>query len=321
MGSLSCVVIGDADFPKELGKIGSHSDIALYHRKVDERIYSFILPLIFPEKLSSLLVAVRLSDAAIVVVKAVTPDLGEAIIALNEFSIKEGIIILDGVVLDQVKPILKGTVLEGYSVCERSYAAVMERLSKIEAWESKGSLRLPLDHFFLTKTIGTVAVGKIERGMLKEHDKLTVLPTRKEVLVKSLESQEVTIGEAGAGVRVGVALKGIEPEELGRGFILTDLEQEFIVSNIVSGEFTVNRFQKQPLEAGQKLQIALGLQSESVVLKRIDGKERLGANETARIELMTETGKKLVYEAGERFIIFRPELKGLRIVGSGIVKS
>lgn len=315
MGSLNVVVIGDSEFCKELGKVGSHTDVAIYNRKAEDRIFSFIAPLTFPERISSMLQAVRMADAGLLVVKGLTPELGEAVIALNEFGIKKGLIILENVSQEQIRPLLKGSPLESYAFCEKSYGSVISELMKIDAEEATGSLRLVLDHFFSTKSAGTIGVGRIERGKLRAYEKVTVLPTKKEVLVKSLEKQEASVNEASSGDRVGAALKGVEPEELSRGFILTNAEHEFKVGNVISGDFLINKFYKHPLEVGQRLQITLGLQDETVILKRID--DRIGAGGSGTIEVITEGGKNLVYEENERFIISRPELKGLRIVGSG----
>ncbi len=316
MSSLNVAVIGDNDFCKELGKLGSHTDIAIYNRKAEERIFSFIAPLTFPERISSMLQAVRMADAGLVVIKGLTSELGEAMLALNEFGVSRGLIILENVTHEQVKPLLKGTLLERYVFCEKSYAAVISELMKIETEEVTGSLRFVLDHFFSTKSAGTIGVGRIERGKIRAYDKVTVLPIKKEVVVKSLEKQEASANDARSGDRVGAALKGVEPEELSRGCILTDAEHEFKVGNVIAGDFSVNKFYKHPLEVGQRLQISLGLQDETVILKKIDG-EKLGAGGSAKIEVITEGGKNLVYEENERFIISRPEIKGLRIVGSG----
>jgi len=317
MSSLNVVVLGDNEFAKELGKLGSHSDIAIYNRKAGEDIFSFIAPLTFPEKLSSMLQAVKMAEAGMLVVKALTPEIGECIIALNEAGVDKGAIILENTVQEQIKPLIKGTLLERYSFCEKSYSSVMNELAKISVEEVTGSLIFAMDHFFSTKSAGLVAVGRVMRGKIKAYDKVTVLPIKKEVLVKSLQKQDENANEALFGDRVGVALKGVEENELARGYILTNAEQEFKVSNIVSGGLSVSRFFKYPLEPGQRLQISLGLQDETVILKNIEGKEKLGAGESARVELMTESGKNLVYEENEKFIISRPEVKGLRIVGSG----
>jgi len=317
MGSLNVVVLGDNEFAKELGKLGSHSDIAIYNRKVDEDIFSFIAPLTFPEKLSSMIQSVKMAEAGVVVVKALTPEIGEYFVTLNEAGVSSGVIILENVVQEQIKPLIKGTLLERYSFCEKSYSAVMNELAKISVEEAAGSLIFSMDHFFSTKSAGLVAVGRVERGKIKSYDKVTVLPIKKEVLVKSLQKQDKNANEALFGDRTGIALKGVEENELARGYILTNAEQEFKVSNIVSGGLSVGRFFRYPLELGQRLQISLGLQDETVILKKIEGKEKLSAGESAKVELMTESGKNLVYEENEKFIISRPEVKGLRIVGSG----
>lgn len=321
MASISCVVIGDSDFPKVLGKLGSHTDIALFNRRDGDWIFSFIAPLTFPEKLQSLLHGVRLSNAAILVAKTVSPELGEAIVALNEYKLENGIIILDGMIKEQIEPFVKGTVLEKYCYCEKEFAAVISALKEMDFESVPGALRLPLDHFFLTKTIGTVGVGRVERSTIKLHSNLTMLPTGRSVQVKSLQKQDENVKEAGVNVRAGVALKGIEADEIKRGYILTDKPEDFVVSASVTGEFWVNPHFSQGLESNQKVQVTIGLQTETATVIKIVGASRLGQGETGVITADIDDGKELVYEAGERFIISRPGLSGLRIVGSGTVSD
>ena len=321
MPSISCIVIGDSDFPKVLGKLGSHTDIALYNRRDADWIFSFISSLTYPEKLQSLLHGIRLSSTVILVASAITPELGESIVALDEYKIEKGIIVLDGLIKEQITPIIRGTVLEKYSYSEKGFASVITALKEMDFEPVQGALRLPLDHFFLTKTIGTVGVGRVERGAAKLHSNLTMLPTGKTVQVKSLQKQDENVKEAGYGVRAGIALKGVSAEEIKRGYILTDMPDDFIVSASLKGVFRVNPFFSQGLESEQKVQVTVGLQTETATIKEIADASRIGAGETASISVDFDDGKKLVYESWERFIISRPGIKGLRIVGSGTVSG
>ena len=313
MRSINVFLYGDNDFPKKLGKLGSHSDIALYNRKTEDIVFTFITPLTYPEKIQPMIQAAQMADTAIVVINELTPELGEVIVTLSLLEIEQGIIVLENIVKEQINPLIKDTPLEKYRYCEKSYAPVIEELKKTHLKVEKGSLKLILDHFFLTKTIGTVGVGKIERGMIKKHNKLKTLPQGKDIVVKSLQVQDINQTEAETGTRVGVALKGIEADNLKRGTIITDKEDDYTVSNSIRGQFKTHRYFKQTLEVGQRIQIAIGLQTETVIIKEIETNQW--------IELETENNKKLVYQPNERFILTRPEVKGLRIAGNGRVEG
>lgn len=314
MRSINVFFYGDQDFLKKLGKLGSHSDIALYNRKQDQNVFTFITPLTYPEKIQPMIQAASMANTAIIEITELTPELGEVIVTLSLQGIEQGIIILENIIPEQIKPLIKDTPLEKYTYAEKSYASVIEELKKTQIEEKKGSLRLSLDHFFLTKTIGTVGVGRIERGEIKKHQKLKTLPLGKEVVVKSLQVQDINTETATSDTRVGVALKGIDVDELKRGTILTDKPDDYTVSNTLKGSFTQHRYFKQKLEKGQRLQIALGLQTETVIIKKIETNK---PGENIRIEVETENGKKLAYEENERFLLTRPEVKGLRIAGNG----
>lgn len=317
MPSLSCAVIGDSELPGELGRLGSHSDIALYNRRVDDLILSFVAPLTFPEKIQSLLTAIQMAHAAIVVVREVTPALGEAIVALDSLNVTQGLIVLDGAVKEQVTPLIKGTALEGYGFCEKTYASIIPEVMKMKAAREEGALRLPIDHFFLTKTVGTVAIGRVERGVIGIHDRVLILPPGKEAVVKSLQSQDENVREAGCGVRAGVALKGVDADELERGYIIAHEKDGYRVGCTVSGSFKVSPFFRDPLKTGQKVLATIGLQTEAAVVTEVETGGVLERGGSARITFETDTGKELVHEPGEPFILTRPEVKGLRIVGAG----
>ncbi len=317
MRSLNTAVLNDKELPKQLGKQGTASDIALYNRKLEDEIYTFISPVGYPDKLAPLLQAIAIADCAILSISALTPQLGETVLALDALGMKRGFIVLGNIAEEQVRKILKSTVAENYELTNNSYAAIIEALGKISLEESP-NLKLPIDHFFEVRGVGTVALGAVKGGVLRVHDELLLLPANKSVVVKSIQMQDENVQEAKRGDRVGIAIKGANTEDLKRGFVLASKEHSLRVSSELEAEVQVNPFFKEPLVQGTKCMVGLGLQYESTIAEAKNAHE-IKPGESGTVILRCE--KPLVYEKGERIAIVKPDAKPPRIAASGVLTT
>ncbi len=308
MQSLTVVLLGDEDLGKLLGKRGTKSDITLYNRKHNGRLYSFVEPHTYPEKLSSLLQSINMADAAILKVSALTPELGETLVALDLLNMEQGLIILENFPEDQLKKIIKGTVAENYSIVEREFNAIMEALGNFEAGNS-GFPLVSIDHFFKVKSVGTVVLGVVKGGEIKKYQKLRVFPLNREVLVKSIQIHDEDVQKAEAGDRVGLSLKGVETEELERGYLLAEEDSPLKTGKEMEVKFEKSPFFKEDIKVGQKCMISLGLFYEACTIKDIKDSGKL----------IIEINNPVVYKTGDIAILARPELKGLRLAGKVIM--
>lgn len=80
-------------------------------------------------------------------------------------------------------------------------------------------LRMPIIDKY--KDMGTVVMGKIESGTIREGDGLLVMPNKAHVKVLSINSDETRVRTAGPGENVRVKLSGIEEEDILSGFVLS----------------------------------------------------------------------------------------------------
>ncbi len=64
MNSINFVVLGDSSIADELGKKGTSTDIAIYDKKTLDYIYTWTLPITYPDKIQSLLQAVNIAEYA-----------------------------------------------------------------------------------------------------------------------------------------------------------------------------------------------------------------------------------------------------------------
>ncbi|GKV49633.1 hypothetical protein SLEP1_g56374 [Rubroshorea leprosula] len=83
---------------------------------------------------------------------------------------------------------------------------------------SKGPFRMPIIDKF--KDMGTVIMGKVESGTMREGDSLLVMPNKAQVKVLAIYWDEDKATCAGPGENLWVKLSGIEEEDILSGFVL-----------------------------------------------------------------------------------------------------
>ncbi|EXC35174.1 Eukaryotic peptide chain release factor GTP-binding subunit [Morus notabilis] len=100
---------------------------------------------------------------------------------------------------------------------------LFEALDAIEVppRDPKGPLRMPIIDKF--KDMGTVVMGKIESGTVREGDSLLVMPNKAHVKVIAVYCDENKARRAGPGENVRVRLSGIEEEDILSGFVLSSV--------------------------------------------------------------------------------------------------
>jgi len=81
-------------------------------------------------------------------------------------------------------------------------------------------LRLPIQDVFTITGVGTVAVGRVETGVLKPGDKVIIEPIHKVAEAKSIEMHHQRLEKAVPGDNIGVNLKGVEKKEIRRGDVI-----------------------------------------------------------------------------------------------------
>jgi len=95
-------------------------------------------------------------------------------------------------------------------------------------------LRLPIQDVYSISGVGTVAVGRVETGVLKTGDRVVIVPPGLVAEAKSIETHHVRIEKAEPGDNIGVNLKGVEKKDLKRGDVIGHLENPPTVAD----EFT-----------------------------------------------------------------------------------
>ncbi|XP_073142561.1 uncharacterized protein [Henckelia pumila] len=84
--------------------------------------------------------------------------------------------------------------------------------------DPKGPFRMPIIDKF--KDMGTVVMGKVESGSIREGDSLLIMPNKVQVKVLAIFCDEDKVGRAGPGENLRVRVSGIEEEDIVSGFVL-----------------------------------------------------------------------------------------------------
>ena len=106
----------------------------------------------------------------------------------------------------------------------------------------EGTLRMPVMQVIQIGGVGTIVLGRIERGEIKEGDEVMVVPINKIGVVKSIEAYGKPIKKAEAGDTIGVALRNIGKLDVSRGDVLgllddpPQLVEEFKVKLALIGD-------------------------------------------------------------------------------------
>ncbi len=303
--SVNFVVLGKQDIAAEFGKKGTVTDLSLYDRKESDIIKTWVTPSGFPEKIQPLFQAINLAEYVIFYVDKLDKFTGEQIIALDSLKKEKGILShtfdVDETKLDSM---IKGTVIENYSKVE--FDKIKEEMDKLEPLSIEGKSEMVIDHCFDVKGVGTVILGKVTNGKIKQYDNLKLYPAGIDVLIKSIQMHDDPVEESVCPARVGLAVKGAKPDEVGRGDIisedgLVDVKTEIII------DFQKSPFYKSDISENQGCLVNIGLQIKA-------------AKFTSITPLKLTFEKPIVCKRGQIAVILKPESTTIRILGSGTIQ-
>ena len=179
---------------------------------------------------------------------------------------------------------------------------------------------MPVEDVFTITGRGTVATGRVERGVVKVNDPVQIVGLRetKQTVVTGVEMFRKLLDQAIAGDNIGALLRGIQRSEVERGQVLakpgsihphTHFNSEvYVLTKEEGGRHT-------PFFSGYRPQFYFRTTDVTGVIKLPEGVEMVlpGDNIRMEIELITP----IAMDAGLRFAI----REGGRTVASGVVSS
>jgi len=172
---------------------------------------------------------------------------------------------------------------------------------------------------------GTVATGRVERGVVKVGDNVEIIGLRntQNTTVTGLEMFQKTLDESVAGDNVGVLLRGVQKDQIERGMVLaapgsitphTQFEsQVYILTKEEGGRHT-------PFFPGYRPQFYVrttDVTGKIASFKADDGSDTEMVMPGDRIKMIVELIQPIAIENGMRFAI----REGGRTVGAGVVSA
>ena len=300
--SINFVVLGKQDIASEFGKKGTESDLTLYDRKESDIIKTWVIPNGFPEKIQPLFQAINLAEYVIFHVDKLDKFTGEQIIALDSLKKEKGILShtfdVDESKLDMM---IKGTVVENYTRVDQD--KIKEQMNTLEPITNDNPSELLIDHCFDVKGVGTVILGKVTNGTINQYDNLKLYPQNIDVLIKSIQMHDDPVTESVCPARVGIAVKGAKPDEVGRGDVIC-AEDVVDVKTEIELDFKKNPFYKNDIAENQGCLVSIGLQIKAGKFLSI-----------SPLKLTFE--KPVVCKKNDIAVILKPESTTIRILGSG----
>jgi selenocysteine-specific translation elongation factor len=305
VSSINFVVLGKQDIASDFGKKGTATDLTLYDRKESDVIKTWVTPSGFPDKIQPLFQAINLAEYVIFHVDKLDKFTGEQIIALDSLKKEKGIIShtfdVDESKLDAM---IKGTVVEKYIKVDQD--KIKEEMDKLEPISNDGPSEMVIDHCFDVKGVGTVILGKVTNGKVKQYDNLKLYPAGIDVLIKSIQMHDDPVEESICPARVGLAVKGAKPDEVGRGDVISE-EGVVDVKSEIELDFQKNPFYKSEIAENQGCLVNIGLQIKAAKFLSI-----------SPLKLTFE--KPIVCKKDQIVVILKPESATIRILGSGKIK-
>lgn len=274
----------DEELASFIGKKGSENSITFYNRRFNNDIIVAIMPSSLEDKFYALPQCMLVADKIIASTKSIDKIFGEILVACS---------VLDKPVIftkdNDITNLLSAIKLENYSFCDRD--GLLDAIIAGKAANAAEQKRIDIDKAFNVKGIGTVVLGVVTKGIVKVHDTL-YHNSGKTVGVRSLQSQDEDIKEAGPGTRVGIALKGIEDSDMKKGDILSSVQTKS--GRQLELEVKNSSFAKELIEVGKTYSIATGFSYSVAVVESING---------TKVKLKLE--KAICAEANDRFMLVR----------------
>ena len=227
-------------------------------------------------------------------------------------------------------PIIRGSALnalisESTDPNAPEYACIKELMDAVDDWiptpdrKEDMPFLMPVEDVFTISGRGTVATGRVERGILNLNEKVEIVglsDEKRETTVTGIEMFHKLLDYAEAGDNIGALLRGVAKTEIERGQVLSKpgsihphtkfVGQVYVLTKDEGGRHT-------PFFNNYRPQFYFRTTDVTGIISLPEGTEMCmpGDNVDMNVELITP----IAIETGLRFAI----REGGRTVGSGVV--
>ena len=227
-------------------------------------------------------------------------------------------------------PIIRGSALnalasESTDPNAPEYACIKELMDAVDTWiptpprDDSLPFLMPVEDVFTISGRGTVATGRVERGVIKKNEPVEIVGIADEIkntVVTDIEMFHKLLDYAEAGDNIGALLRGVDKKSIERGQVLAKpgsikphkkfVGQVYVLSKDEGGRHT-------PFFNNYRPQFYFRTTDVTGIITLPEGTEMCmpGDNVDMKVELITP----IAIEKGLRFAI----REGGRTVGSGVV--
>jgi elongation factor Tu len=204
------------------------------------------------------------------------------------------------------------------------YRSIWEILEAVDTYiptperETDKPFLMPVEDVFSIKGRGTVATGRVDRGIVRTGEEIEIVGLRdtRKTVVTGVEMFRKILDEGQAGDNIGCLLRGIDREDIERGMVLarpgsitphTTFESEvYVLKKEEGGRHT-------PFFPGYRPQFFIRTMDVTGSVELPEGVEMVmpGDNVNLKVELIVP----VALEAGSHFAI----REGGRTVGAGVI--
>ena len=227
-------------------------------------------------------------------------------------------------------PVIRGSALKaleaGTDQADPAYVCIQELMDAVDSYIPNPEraidkpFLMPVEDVFGIKGRGTVATGRIERGIVKVSEEVEIvgINTTRKVVVTGVEMFKKLLDQGEAGDNVGLLLRGIERDDIERGQVLAKpgsvkphtkfIARVYVLTKEEGGRHT-------PFYNGYRPQFYLRTTDVTGSIGLPDGAEMIMPGDN--VDMTVELINPIALEVGQRFAI----REGGRTVGAGAITT
>ena len=209
-------------------------------------------------------------------------------------------------------PIMRVSSTSGKGVAELR-TALIELLQQVPSRQDRGIFWMPVDRSFTIKGHGTVVTGSILSGTIKPGDSLELLPAKRVLRVRGLQSHGQSASRAGLGERAALNLMNIAKTDIQRGDVLATPDY-FEPSTLFDAKLYL--LPTAPKALGNRARIRLHIGTREVMSRlKLLGCDKIEPGGDAFVQIMCED--IAVAQKRDPFVIrqYSPQLT----IGGGVI--
>ena len=225
-------------------------------------------------------------------------------------------------------PIIRGSAREALQNPEGEWAQkIIELFEQVDTYiptperDTDKPFLMPVEDVFTITGRGTVATGRVERGVVKVGDEIEIIglaESTKKSVVTGVEMFRKLLDSAQAGDNIGALLRGVDRKDIERGQVIAKPNTVKPHTNFTAQIYVLTKEEggrHKPFFGGYRPQFYFRTTDVTGVITLPEGTEMVmpGDNITVTVEMISP----IALEDGTRFAI----REGGRTVGAGAVAS